>query len=174
MTNVTGEAHIDGLFVTLRSLWWSKNTPDLNMLPALSDVADLFASVEGSAKLELLIDFGERLPPLAEPYAGLRDRGLHMIHECQSPVFLHVQVQGGTVEIHADVPREAAIARGFSALLAETFNGIPVSAMKGAPSDLLDLLGLRDLLSLQRRRGLSAVYRHLLRESWLAFDETMR
>lgn len=140
------------------------------MLPALSDVIDLFVSLEASAKLELLVDFGERLVPLPEPYARLRDAGLHMIYECQSPVFLFIEVQQGTVHVHTDVPREAPIARGFTALLCETFDGVRVTAMKDAPSDLLAACGLRDLLSMQRRRGLSAIYGHLLRETTLAFD----
>jgi len=139
------------------------------MLPALSEIIDLFASVEGTAKLELLIDFGERLPPLSKPYQRLRDAGLHMIHECQSPVFLFVDVQEGIVHLHADVPREAPIARGFTALLCETFDGAPLDAMTNAPVDLLDTCGLRPLLSLQRRRGLTAIYTHLRYNSGLAF-----
>jgi len=140
------------------------------MLPALSNVIDLFASLEGSARLELLVDFGERLLPLSKTCKSLRDAGLHMIHECQSPVFLFIEVRQRIVHVHADVPREAPIARGFTALLCETFDGVPVTEMKGAPTDLLAVCGLRNMLSLQRRRGLSAIYGHLLRETALAFD----
>ena len=130
----------------------------------------LFDSLDDVAKLELLVDFGERLLPLSKSCERFRDAGLHMIHECQSPVFLFVEVQQGTVRIHADVPREAPIARGFTVLLCETFDGVPVTTMNDAPADLLAAFGLRELLSMQRRRGLSAIYRHLRRGATLAFD----
>lgn len=135
------------------------------MLPALADAIDLFAATEDSSRLELLIEFGERLPVLQETYHHLRDTGQHMIHECQSPVFMFADVQQDTLRIHADVPREAPIARGFVALLSEVFDGVDAAEVKSAPVDLLGALGIRDLLTLQRRRGLSAIYSHLLREA---------
>ncbi len=135
------------------------------MLPALADAIDLFAATEDSARLELLVDFGERLPVLQQTYHHLRDRGQHMIHECQSPVFMFVEVQRGTLRIHADVPREAPIARGFVALLREVFDGVDAANVKAAPDDLLSALGVRKILTLQRRRGLSAIYRHMVREA---------
>ncbi len=135
------------------------------MLPALSDVIDLFAVTEDASKLELLVDFGERLPALPPSYHHLRDAGQHMIHECQSPVFMLVQVQEGIVRIHGDVPREAPIARGFVALLREVFDGVTAANVKDSPPDLLNALGIRELLTLQRRGGLSAIHRHLIREA---------
>jgi len=132
------------------------------MLPALSDLVDLFSSVDGSERLELLIEFGDRLPILPEPYRRLRDAGQYMIHECQSPVFFCVNVRENRLSVHADVAREAPIARGFTGLLYETFDDVPVTDVVKAPRDLLDPLGLTDLLTLQRRRGLTAIYRRLL------------
>ena len=84
-----------------------------------------------------------------------------MIHECQAPVFLFIDVQEGIVFLHADVPREAPIARGFTALLCETFDGAPLDQLQEAPEDLLKSFGVYNLLSLQRRRGLTAIYSHL-------------
>lgn len=132
------------------------------MLLAISELIELFSSVEGSERLELLVGMGDRLPPLPEPYRDMRDAGLYMIHECQSPVFFFVEVVEAKVRIHADVAREAPVARGFAALLLETFDGIPVQRLGEAPGDLLKMLGLDELLSMQRRRGLTAIYRRLL------------
>ncbi|MFT5144313.1 MAG: cysteine desulfuration protein SufE [Rhodothermales bacterium] len=137
------------------------NSETLTMLPALSDTIEMFASLEGAAKLELLIDFGEQLPVLDEPDARLRDSGQHMIHECQSPVFLVVRVQNGALQIRGDAPREAPIARGFTALLCEIMDGATMAELRATPTDLLSALGLHDLLSLRRRHGLSAIWQHV-------------
>ena len=127
----------------------------------LADVAADFALVTGPEKLELLLHYGEDLPPLPPKYAILRDQGLHLIHECQSPVFLMVEQNENRLVLHADVPREAAIARGWTALLIAVFNGAPYDILNDAPSDLLAELGLASHLSLQRQRGLRAIYRRV-------------
>jgi cysteine desulfuration protein SufE len=137
------------------------NSKALTMLPALLDAIEMFACLEGAAKLELLIDFGERLPMLEESEARLRDAGQHMIHECQSPVFLWLQMQDGAIQLRGDAPREAPIARGFIALLCEIMDGATVDELRGSPADVLAALGIHDLLSLRRRHGLSAIWRHV-------------
>ncbi len=135
-----------------------QNSHNFIMLPLVPDLIELFDSLDGSAKLELLVEFGDRLPPLADPYLSFRDAGLHMILECQSPVFLLVNNSDGKIAIHGDVPREAPIARGFVGLLFDTFNGISLADAAVVPADLLATCGLRELLTFQRNRGLSAIY----------------
>ena len=116
--------------------------------------------MDDETRLELLLDYAAQLPPLPSEYHTLRDAGLNMIHECQSPVFLMVEVTGSTVHIHADVPMEAPTPRSFVAILVRAFDGRPARHVLEAPDDLLHRLGLAHLLGMQRIRGLSAIYRH--------------
>ena len=130
----------------------------------LDAIADDFQMVDDQMRLELLLDYAGRLPPLPEAYQPLRDRGLNMVHECQSPVFLMVEVKDGIVHLHADVPKEAPTARSFTAILVEAFDGQPPEVVQDAPADILHRLGLTNLLGMQRTRGLSAIYRRVKSE----------
>jgi cysteine desulfuration protein SufE len=132
----------------------------------LDTIAEPFQMVDGDMKLELLLEYARKLPPLDEAYFPLRDAGMNMVHECQSPVFLMVEVSedaGGApvVHLHADVPKEAPTARAFTSILVEAFDGAPPRAVLDAPDDALRLLGLTKLLGMQRTRGLSAIYRRV-------------
>lgn len=130
----------------------------------LDALLELFQETEPADRLELLLDFAERLPPLPPEYVPLRDAGLGMVHECQSPVFFLPEVQNGRVRIYADVPREAPTPRAFTAMLVEAFDGEPPEAVLEAPEDLLYRLGIAPLLGMQRLRGLTAIYQKLRRE----------
>ncbi|MDX1548813.1 MAG: SufE family protein [Rhodothermales bacterium] len=133
-------------------------------MTTLDAIADDFQMVDDETRLELLLDYAARLPPLPEAYHPLRDRGLNMVHECQSPVFLMVEVKDGRVAIHADVPEEAPTARSFTAIMVEAFDGATPDAVAAAPGDVLHRLGLANLLGMQRTRGLSAIYRRIKNE----------
>jgi cysteine desulfuration protein SufE len=133
-------------------------------VPTLDEITDTFQMVDDDVRLELLLDYAQRLPPLPEAYRPLRDRGLNMVHECQSPVFLMVEVRDGTVRLHADVPDEAPTARSFTAILHEAFDGADPQTVLDAPNDVLHRLALDRLLGMQRMRGLSAIYRRLKHE----------
>lgn len=130
----------------------------------LDALLTLFQEAEPSERLELLLEFAERLPLLPPEYVPLRDAGLAMVHECQSPVFLLPDVQAGRVRIYADVPREAPTPRAFTALLIEAFDNEPPEAVLEAPEDLLYRLGIAQLLGMQRLRGLTGIYQKLRRE----------
>ena len=127
-------------------------------------ITETFQSVEPPVRLELLLDYAQKLPPLPEAYAPLRDAGMNMVHECQSPVFLMTEVKDGTVRLHADVPPEAPTARGFTSILLDAFDGAAPSDVQTAPPDALRALGLVGLLGMQRTRGLSAIYARVKNE----------
>ena len=133
-------------------------------MPTFAEIAETFQSVEPPMRLELLLDYAGRMPTLPEAYHALRDAGLNLVHECQSPVFLMVEVKGERVVLHADVPEEAPTARGFTTILLEAFDGATPEAVAAAPADALHALGLDRLLGMQRTRGLSAIYRRVRTE----------
>ncbi len=131
---------------------------------SFEEIAETFQLAEPEMRLELLLEFAENLPPLPEAYHALRDAGLNLVHECQSPVFLMVEVADGRVKLHADVPREAPTARGFTSILVDAFDGAAPEDVLNAPLDALNALGLSSLLGMQRTRGLSAIYRRVRNE----------
>ena len=134
------------------------------MHDALSNIVELFEFSDASMRMELLVGFGDTLPPLDTDVAALRDAGEHLVHECQSPVFFYPRIDGEDIlHVHTDVPREAAVARGFVGLLHEAFDGESAGVLDSAPRDLLDACGLASLLTVRRQRGLRAIYERLLK-----------
>ncbi len=140
-------------------------------MTSFADLAETFQMVEGMERLELLLDYGDRLPPLPDDLAALRDAGVGRVHECQSPVFLAVRAgESGRLRVYADVPEEAPTARGFAGLLVEAFDGATAADVAAAPGDALGALGLSPLLGMQRTRGLGAVYARLRADAARAVD----
>ena len=135
------------------------------MSTRFDDIVELFQSVDGTDRLELLLDYSDELPDLPPDYAVLRDAGLNMVHECQSPVFLMVDKRGDRAHLVADVPRESPTARGFTSILVQSFDGAPADEIAGAPADALHALGLDKMLGMQRTRGLRAVYNRMRGEA---------
>lgn len=133
-------------------------------MPTLQEIAEPLSMVDRDMRIELLLEHAQKLPELPDAYVPMRDEGLEMVHECQSPVFLRVEVDDGVVHLYGDVPREAPTARAFVSILHQAFDGAPVEAVREAPNDALGVLGLTDLLGMQRTRGLSAIYQRVKNE----------
>jgi len=130
-------------------------------MPTFADIAETFQTAGPDFRLELMREYAHRLPDLPEDYAEMRDAGLGTVPECQSPVFLYVEMEDECVQIYADAPREAATARAFLTILRDAFHDAPPSAVREAPSDPLVQLGLADQVGLQRRKGLTALYQRV-------------
>src|SRR6516164_6173061 len=71
-------------------------------MPAALDaiIAELSES-DRQERIDLLIDFAKNLAPLPERLAALKDAS-HRVEECQSPVYLFVEMKGDRVSLHAD------------------------------------------------------------------------
>jgi hypothetical protein len=83
--------------------------------PRLQDIVDDFDAVSGQEKLQLLLEFAGELPALPERFAAHRDR-LEAVPECQSPLFLAVEVDDDEiVHLFFDAPPEAPTTRIWSA-----------------------------------------------------------
>lgn len=130
-------------------------------MSTFAEIAETFRAAGPEFRLELMRDYAGRLPDLPDAYAEMRDAGLGSVPECQSPVVLYVEVEDGRVQLHADAPREAATARAFLAILREAFHDARPTAVETAPDDPLEQLGWADQVGLQRRKGLTALYRRV-------------
>jgi cysteine desulfuration protein SufE len=130
----------------------------------LADVIEEFAELEPRERLESLLDYCDQMPELPPAYQLEKAAGLHRVHECQTPVYLWVDVVDGIVRIHADVAPEAPTVKGFVALLVSALSGATPDEVVAVPADLLQRLGLVEALGMVRTRGLHAIL-HRIREA---------
>jgi cysteine desulfuration protein SufE len=126
-------------------------------MSTIDTIIPRFKAADRSTRLETLLDYSRKLPPLPDRLAGQVHDDAHRVHECQTPVFLWVEVDDGHVHIHADVPRESPTVRGFISLLARSLDGAAPEDVARVPDDLLDQLGLSETLGMTRTQGLTAI-----------------
>ena len=134
----------------------------------LDSIIEQFAELEPRERLELLLEFAEGLPPLPPRFQAERERTEHRVHECQTAVFLWVEVIEQRVQIHAEVAPEAPTVQGFVGILVEAFCGATPEEVLAAPADLLQRLGLVESLGMVRMRGLQAIFTRIRREVAIA------
>jgi cysteine desulfuration protein SufE len=132
-------------------------------MPSLETLIPRFKAADRQTRLETLLDYSKRLPPLPERFEAEKQQGHNRVHECQTPVYLWVEVDQGRVHIYADVPRESPTVRGFISLLARTLDNETPEAVAQLPNDLLDQLGLSETLGMTRTQGLTAILSRIKR-----------
>ena len=136
-------------------------SPPAPSRPSLEPIIRRFARADRDTRLEALIDYARRLPDLPAELREASDREAHRVHECQTPVFLWLAAENGTLRMAADVPRESPTVRGFVSLLVHALDGAPVETLREVPEDLLHRLGLEDALGMMRTQGLTAIVRRV-------------
>ena len=127
-------------------------------MPSLDTLIPRFKAADRTTRLETLLDYSRKLPPLPERYEEREGAGEHRVHECQTPVFLWVEVDAG----QSPHPRRRAAASrprcgGSSRLLAKSLDGAAPADVARVPDDLLDQLGLSETLGMNRTQGLTAI-----------------
>jgi len=132
-------------------------------MATLETLIPRFQAADRNTRLETLLDYSKKLPPLPERFEAEKQLGHNRVDECQTTVYLWVEIDGGGVHIHADVPREAPTVRGFVSLLARTLEGQTPDAVARLPMDLLDQLGLSETLGMTRTQGLTAILHRIKR-----------
>jgi cysteine desulfuration protein SufE len=132
--------------------------------PRLAEIVEDFNALPGQQRLQLLLEFSDDLPALPERYAGHRDL-LEQVPECQSPLFLAVEVApDDTVHLFFDAPPEAPTTRGFAGILQAGLDGLGADEVLATPSEFTSQLGLTDLVSPLRLRGMAAMLARIKRQ----------
>jgi len=132
--------------------------------PRLQEIADEFGAVPESERLQLLLEFGQELPPLPARYATQREL-LEPVPECQTPLFLAVEISPNeTVHLFFDAPPEAPTTRGFAGILHAGLDGLTVDEVLATPGEFSSQLGLQDLVSPLRLRGMAAMLARIKRQ----------
>jgi len=134
-------------------------------LPAqLAELVDEFAEVGPRDRLQLLLELSQELPALPGRYADAAE-SMEQVPECQSPLFLAVEVAGdGTVHLFFDAPPEAPTTRGFAGILHAGLDGLGADEVLQTPGEFSGQLGLNDLVSPLRLRGLAAMLARIKRQ----------
>jgi cysteine desulfuration protein SufE len=132
--------------------------------PRLQEIVDDFAAVGDKDRLQLLLEFSEELPGLPDRYA--EDPALlEPVPECQSPLFLAVEVgEDDTVHLFFEAPREAPTTRGFAGILHAGLDGMPADEVLAIPVEFTSQLGLQHLVSPLRLRGMVAMLARIKRQ----------
>jgi len=136
--------------------------------PQLAEIVEDFQALGERDRLQLLLEFSQELPDLPERYHGHPD-AMEPVPECQSPVFLAVEVDGGaaddarTVHVFFSAPPEAPTTRGFASILRSGLDGLPAAEVLGVPDDVSYRLGLTEAVSPLRLRGMAGMLARIKR-----------
>ena len=129
---------------------------------------ELLADFEGAdpeESLEMLIEFSDKLPAVSAGRENLGEAPQDCrIQECQTPVYLWVDIKEGQVHLEAVVPEKSPTVRGFVALLVEGLAGASPAEVAEIPDDFLPLLGLSATLGMTRQRGFRGIVSRIKRE----------
>ena len=134
------------------------------MTMRLQELIAEFDDLDDEEKLEMLVEMSDDLPP---PSAG-RSAGPQAetcrIQECQTPVFLWVDIIDGQLRLEADVPKKSPTVRGLVTLAVQGLNGATAEEVAALPDDLVEHIGLQRALGMQRQQGFRGVVARIKRE----------
>lgn len=133
-------------------------------MSSIEEIVKEFQDADRQEMIELLIDYSEDLPGIPGRFAERVDRDLNRVHECETPVFIWIEIEDGKVNIFADVPEPFPTVRGLVSILVSAFDGLTPQEIESAPVDFISRLGIAQKLGIRRVRGLSAVYARIKSE----------
>lgn len=133
-----------------------------SIIPRLGEIIEDFDWAEGREKLELLLEFSEKMPPLPEWLHDRRDE-MDQVYECMTPVFVHAETDEGKMTFYFDIPPESPTVRGYAAILTEGLRGATPEEIIAIPNDFYMQMGLHQVLSHQRLNGIAAILAHMKR-----------
>ncbi len=126
----------------------------------LQEIVDDFGFCVGEEKLEFLLEFAEKLPPLPS-WLHAKRAEMAQVHECMTPVFVYAEQTNGRFHYHFDIPPEAPTVRGFAAILQEGLSGATTEEITAVPGEFYLQMGLQQVLSGQRLNGIAAILAHM-------------
>jgi len=139
----------------------------------LAAVAADFADTPREMRLELLLEYADRLKPLPEKYAAeitLMER----VEECQSPLYAIAEISDGTVQVHATAPQESPTTRAFASIMQLGLSGLTPEQVLAVPAAAPLQLGITDLVSPLRMRGATALLARIQRQVRGKLEPTSR
>jgi len=138
---------------------------DTTALPTpLQRVVDEFRHAPAALRTQLLLEYARRVPRVPDAIRDLPGR-LERVHECTTPFFLASEVDAdGRVALYFDAPEESPTTRGFAGILYAGLEGRSAAEVVAVPDDFYDALGLAEVISPLRLRGMAAILARLKRQ----------
>src|SRR5690625_1446699 len=131
---------------------------------ALAELIDDFQELSENDRLQLLLELSDELPELPARYADHPEL-LEPVPECQSPLFLTVEVgDDQVVSLFFSAPPEAPTTRGFANILYTGLNGLGAQEILDVPDTFPEQLGLTQAVSMLRMRGMHAMLGRVKRQ----------
>ncbi|WP_455904972.1 SufE family protein [Microbacterium sp.] len=122
----------------------------------LAEIRDGFLETPEADRLLLLLEYSDELPEVSEEVANHPEM-CERVAECQSPVYIYVEVNDGVVTMHATAPPEAPTTRGFASILVQGITGLTADEVLAIPDDYPQSIGLTRAVSPLRIGGMTGV-----------------
>jgi cysteine desulfuration protein SufE len=121
-----------------------------------------FQEVDRTERLDLRFEYAGDLPDLPARFEG---QTLERVDECQTPLFVHAEVEDGdVVRLFFAAPDEAPTSKGFAGIIFAGLDGCTVDEVLGTPSDFASGLGLAEVVSPLRMRSVGAILARVKRQ----------
>jgi cysteine desulfuration protein SufE len=131
-----------------------------NIPPHLREIIEDFQLAEGREKLELLMEYAEKLPQLPN-WLELQRNRMEPIPECMTPVYVFAENKGGKLSYYFDIPPQSPTIRGYAQLMREGLEDASPEQVLQVPNDFYLQMGLERVLTSQRLNGISAILAHM-------------
>lgn len=129
-----------------------------SVLPdSLASIRDEFLELPEADRLQLLLEFANALPEVPDDDVAAHPEMYERVAECQSPVYIYVELRDGAVTMHATAPAEAPTTRGFASVLAQGLAGLAPETVLTIPDDFPQSIGLTRVVSPLRISGMTGM-----------------
>lgn len=129
----------------------------------LAEIRDDFLELPEAERLQLLLEFSNELPAVSDEVASHPEM-YERVAECQSPVYIHVDVEDDVVTLHATAPPEAPTTRGFASILVQGITGLSADEVIAIPDDYPQSIGLTRAVSPLRIAGMTGMLLRVKRQ----------
>ena len=131
----------------------------------LDELLAEFTDLDPQESLELLVEMSDQLPDLSPKRNAERTDSRFLVKECQTPVYLWVDLVEGVTRLESYVTEKSPTVRGYVAMLVEGLCGVPPDEIAALPENLLPQMGLDQTLGMTRRRGFTGLLRRIKQET---------
>jgi len=132
--------------------------------PVLAEIRDGFLELPEPERLQLLMEFADELPEAPSGFADHPER-MERVTECQSPVFIALELRADRVAMHATAPPAAPTTRGFASILVQGLTDLTPDEVVAVPADYPQTLGLGRVVSPLRIAGMSGMLARAQRQA---------
>ena len=122
----------------------------------LAEIRDGFLETPEADRLLLLLEYSDELPAVSAEVANHPEM-YERVAECQSPVYIYVEVNDDVVTMHATAPPEAPTTRGFASILVQGITGLTADEVLAIPDDYPQSIGLTKAVSPLRIGGMTGM-----------------